>query len=436
MKIAYVLSTFPAISETFIQREIQGMRARGCEVEVFAIKRPLHAATTTPFADPEVLKRCSYSRPDNVWRDSANNLVALLLHPFRYWSVARIYLEETWRVAPPIAFRVLYHCFCGVGLVSTLRRHRITHIHGHFAGAEIALAASLYSGIPFSWTAQASNDIYVKPILLRAKMHFCRFVVTISNYNKRYLQSLCPVPADKIHVIPNGVYLSEDRSNSLQTTQQRAVFRIVSAGRLIDVKGFHTLIEACDIVKQRGHRIECRILGGGPEEAALRSLISERHLDDVVCLTGFRPLADIYTELRAADVFVLLSEIGESGHRDGLPTVLLEAMLMSLPVVSTYISGIPEIVLEGETGLLVPERNPGRVADALERLITNPELRTTFGHAGRGRLEKTFNADTNLDELLKVMTMSCDQERNCIAPPPTISAHAGRAQAKRGRSDA
>lgn len=418
MKLAYIVTTLPALSETFILREIQGMVARGCEVDVFALKRAKQSHSTGPFCVSEVLKRSRFSRPDNLLRDFAANLTAFLLHPVRYCSILSIYAKESWSVAPSMAMRILYHFFCGIGIAATLRRRKVVHIHSHFAGVEIALAASLFSGVPYSWTAQASKDIYVKPVLLRAKVRYCRFIAAVSSYNKRYLESLCPGSSSKIHVIPNGVYLSEAHvAEALKAARPATMFRIVSAGRLIAVKGFQTLIETCDILRHRGCQIECRILGGGEEEGALRRMISERGLDEVVSLSGYLPLREIYAEMAEGDVFVLLSEIGENGYRDGLPTVIIEAMLMSLPVVSTYISGIPELVIDSVTGFLVPERNPNTAADALERLIADSKLRTGFGSAGRARVEARFDADTNLDCLFKMIT-SDTREANSFTPAP------------------
>jgi glycosyltransferase involved in cell wall biosynthesis len=165
------------------------------------------------------------------------------------------------------------------------------------------------------------------------------------------------------------------------------------------MKGHGTLIEACRLVRQHARDVRCDIIGAGPEQAALAALITENGMDDTVRLRGPLSLRDVYAALGDADVFTLLSEIGVDGYRDGFPTVILEAMAAGLPVVSTWISGTPEIVVHEETGLLVPERDASAAADALERLLGDERLRRRMGAAGRRRVEERFQLDRSADRL-------------------------------------
>ena len=167
MKIAYILGTFPALSETFILREIRGLMARGCEVRVFAIKRASNAGTDALGRTGDALPGPVYARPDSIVKHFCNNLLTFATSPRSYLRILGVYTRESLRFAPSAAVKILYHFFCGVGFGRMLRGGGYDRIHGHFTGADIAIAASVFSGLPFSWTAQASNDIYVMPVLLK-----------------------------------------------------------------------------------------------------------------------------------------------------------------------------------------------------------------------------------------------------------------------------
>ena len=158
-----------------------------------------------------------------------------------------------------------------------------------------------------------------------------------------------------------------------------------------------TLIQACRLLQEEGYSLECKIVGGGPEHEVLERLIRAAGLTDIVELTGPMPLGDVYRAMRVADVFVLLSEIGVNGYRDGFPTVILEAMAMGLPVVSTWISGIPEMVEDQVTGILVAERNPAAAGAAIRRLLQDQGLRTRMGSAGKERVSRLFALDQSVD---------------------------------------
>jgi glycosyltransferase involved in cell wall biosynthesis len=172
---------------------------------------------------------------------------------------------------------------------------------------------------------------------------------------------------------------------------------------LIGCKGFATLIKALRILEERGKPGECRIIGEGGEQKTLEGLIREWGLTDRISLTGSLPLHQVYEALREADVFVLLSEIHEDGFRDGFPTVVLEAMAMSLPVVATRISGIPEMVIHEETGLLVEERDAAGAAEAIERLMSAREWGARLGEAGRKRVAEKFALDRSIEAFVHLL---------------------------------
>jgi glycosyltransferase involved in cell wall biosynthesis len=308
-----------------------------------------------------------------------------------------------------------------------MQRLGIDHLHSHFAsGCSVAFAANLFSGISFSFTAHASSDLFVKPVLLPDKVKHATMVVPVCEYSKRYLDSVTGFAySHKLHRVYNGVDV-EEASRLSPTTGDRSadgqrssgVFRLLSVGSLVGVKGHSTLIEVCRLLRQEGCPVQCKIIGSGPEHELLARLIQEAGLTGAVELTGPLSLGDVYHAMRVADVFVLLSEIGVNGYRDGFPTVILEAMAMALPVVSTWMSGIPEMVEDQVTGILVPERDPPAAGAAIRRLLQDPGLRTRMGAAGTERVRRLFALEQSADQLARILS-------------ETLSARGGRDRASR-----
>jgi colanic acid/amylovoran biosynthesis glycosyltransferase len=419
-KIAYMLGTFPELAQTYIARELNGLLERGFDLYIFAVRRADTLGTASSLCGPALISRCTYARPDSILRHLVANIRAAVVHPVRYLSTLKLFVRDLHRMEPSVAARTLYHFFCGIGFARVLQELAITHIHAHFStGSSLALAVSSYTGIPFSFTAHASGDIFMKPVLLETKLSRCRFAVPVSQYSARYLDSVSGRKySEKLHWIYNGVHASECESissSALQRAGRRKLtnpyLRIVSVGSLVGAKGHGTLVESCRVLKQQGMQFSCRIIGEGPERSNLTRLIDKWNLGKQVTITGYLSLDSVYAELAIADVFVLLSEIHINGYRDGLPTALIEAMLMSLPVISTCISAIPEIVINGVSGFLVPERDAIEAAHAIDRLARNADLRRQLGVAGRQRVLEQFNSERNLTQLFKLFTTAIDFEQ-------------------------
>jgi glycosyltransferase involved in cell wall biosynthesis len=419
-RIGYVVSIFPELTETFIAREIEALRRRGHAVHVFAVKRPRGLPPGgAALCDAATLRDATYARPDHLPRHLLANVVALVRHPLRYGAALRVFTRQWSRLEPGRFARLLYHFACGIGLTAELRRRGIEQLHAHFTtGANIALAAHLYSGIPFSFTAHASDDLFVQPVLLAEKVEHARAVMPVCDYSRRYLDAVTGYAhSGKLHRVYNGIDVSEPARLAAagDTAAARASggaggaggpLRLLSVGSLLgDAKGFVTLVEVCGELRRSGYDLRCRIVGGGAPavQAMLARRIAAAGLTDVVELAGAQPLAAVYAAMREADVFVLLSEVGLSGLRDGFPTVLLEAMALRLPVVSTWVSGIPEIVRHGVTGFLVPERRPRAAAAAIGRLADDAALRARFGQAGWERVRRRFDLERSADRLARVL---------------------------------
>jgi glycosyltransferase involved in cell wall biosynthesis len=219
-------------------------------------------------------------------------------------------------------------------------------------------------------------------------------IVTVSDYNRDHLIRTLGPDAARARRIYNGLDMdefarSESRARPLGGPE------VIAVGRLVEKKGFDDLIRACAVLKRSGTNVRCVIVGSGPLEPALRSMVESLGLSDRVRLTGTRPRAEVIQLVRGASALAAPCVVGTDGNRDGLPTVLLEAMALGTPCVSTPVTGIPEVVRDGETGLLVPERDPGALAGAIKRIASDRALATSLGQAGRALVERAFDIHRN-----------------------------------------
>jgi len=279
-------------------------------------------------------------------------------------------------------------------------RHPSDHIHAHFVdrAALVALVAGRLLGVPFSATAHA-NDIYVDPVLLPEKMAQAKFVATCTRYNERHLRGLVAgASAPDIRCVYHGL---DAGSYAPPAPGTRTEPRLLAVGQLKEKKGLRYLLEACRILEDRGVGFECEVVGDGPLRGELESLVDRLGLGDRVRLVGSLPHEAVVARYRDAAILVLPCVIDANGDRDGIPNVILEAMAMELPVVSTRHSGIPEAVGDGTSGVLVEPRDAVALADALQGLLSDPGLRERLGRSGRRRVLETFDVNVNARALLE-----------------------------------
>jgi glycosyltransferase involved in cell wall biosynthesis len=276
-------------------------------------------------------------------------------------------------------------------------------VHAHFALAqtEVAMAVSGLLDRPYSFTAHA-RDIYAAPSALEEKIRRAALVITCTAYNLNHLRRLCPdVPTEHIRLVHHGVDVdaAAGPARAATTCDAQRTPTIVAAGRLIEKKGFDALVQACEMLQRRGANFRCRIFGTGPLDRPLRSQIAAAGLLEKIEMPGWLPNARLLEEFTHATVFVMPSRISDSGDRDGIPNVVLEAMASGLPVVATAVSGLPEAVTDGVTGLLVAPDDPTAMADALQRLLTEPDLAGSFGAAGAARAQSEFSIEASTNRL-------------------------------------
>jgi glycosyltransferase involved in cell wall biosynthesis len=349
-RVGYVLKRFPRLSQTFVLNEIAELRRQGVAVTVIA----RHS--------PEPGERL----PDN------------------FPEVSVHYLDTP-----------------GADATAALRRAGVKHLHAHFATwaawTSQTLAAEL--GVTYSFTAHA-HDIYhrnVDRFRLAVAMALAEFVVTVSEANRKFLNGVLAAECRAGNVVRlyNGVDFSALTPSEIPPVPGR----IVSVGRLVPKKGLTHLVEACRQLKAAGRHVECVIVGEGEERGALERQIAAGGLRHDVFLAGALSHRATLEVLRSATICALPCVVAPDGDRDGLPTVLLEALALGVPVVSTTVSGVPEIIENGATGLLVPPSDAPALMAALDALLRRPDLRSRMALEGRRRARADFNLATSVATL-------------------------------------
>lgn len=396
MTIAYIVKRYPRYSETFIVNEILAHEAAGSEVNIFALRPP----ADTHFQDKiaQVRAPVTYLRKPAQGRTNPSVTTLTPNSATYFWAE----LQEAAKVFPSLWSQLSYAAeerssvvYQAAWLAQEVHLRGITHLHAHFGSVATSVArlAARFAGVPYSFTAHAKDIFHqsVEPEDLRRKLRDAAWVATVSDYNLSYLQQQFGVDAQHVRRIYNGMNLVEldYRSPGLRSPT------ILSVCRLVEKKGLTYLVDACDCLRQRGIEFSCQIVGTGPLEEDLRSQIQARHLDDWVEIVGPRPQQQVFDLMRRAAVFAAPYVIGADGNRDGLPTALLEAMALGTPCVATNVTGIPEIIRDGQTGLLVAQGDSEGLARALQRLLTEANLRQKLAAKARSLIEAEFDITHN-----------------------------------------
>ncbi|MFQ5560799.1 MAG: glycosyltransferase family 4 protein, partial [Nitrospinota bacterium] len=291
---------------------------------------------------------------------------------------------------------------------------KITHLHAHFAtsATSVARLAASFASIPYSFTSHA-KDIFHEDVDsddLEKKFNDAESAVTISDFNLRYLKSRYDGASKKAVRIYNGL----DLNRFSYTAPGKAPRQILAVGPLIEKKGFKYLVQACKVLSNRGVEFNCKIIGTGDLEADLKKMVTDYGLENHLSLAGQLPPNKIIEEIEKSSVFVAPSVVGTDGSQDGLPTVLLKTMALGVPCISTDITAIPELVQNGETGLLVPQHDPIALAKAVELLLNDQQLQSRLSENGRKLIEKSFNVETNAAKMRKLFDRKAVQTGKSI----------------------
>lgn len=395
VSVAYIIGNYPSLTTTFIDREIRLLRRLGLEVQVTSIRRPFRQLSPEQEA---AQNEVTYVLPVSYGLLLFAHLWFALLRPLAYWATL-LYLLTRPHPNTNARMKTFLHFGEGVYVAMLLRRQGFHHIHAHFVdrSATIALIAGRLLRLPYSLTAHA-RSIFADPVLLYEKIAGSTFTVTVSKFNKKHILQKHPgLDPNKLCVLHPWVDLSQFEPP--ESRPDNARLRILSVGRLVEKKGHQYLMEACHHLQEEGIPFECEIIGDGPLMADLRQMVEGYQLNGHVKLFGGQPQSQVLSHLGQADVFVLACVIAENGDRDGVPVALAEAMAMEVPVISTDIVGIGELVQPG-TGYLVPANDGRAIAEAIKRLQrASASSRREMGKQGRAVVAQEFDLTDGVRQL-------------------------------------
>lgn len=393
LRIACIIGTFPGISNTFIDREIRMMRQWGLTLHLLSIRPPVLQKSLSQ-EQKASQREVIYLIPVKWISLFGGHLRFLFTRPGVFWETFFYLLSRphpTWRDR----LMTLLHFAEGVYAAHLLRPLNVNHLHAHFVdrAATVALVAARLLDIPYSLAVHAGEDIFVHPVLLNEKLAEAKFIISCTQYNLDYLkQQGIPNLDKKAFAIHHGL----DFEHYGPAQQRHTPPLILSVGRLVEKKGLSDLIHACRHLKDKGCEFICHIIGPGPDRHKLAALITDLGLEDVVVLRGALPHDQVVEEYSRATVFALPCVRGKDGSLDGIPNVLPEAMASQLPIVSTPVSAIPELVENEVNGLLVTPEDSVALADALLRLLQDATLRQRLGEQGRQTVIEKFDIYKNV----------------------------------------
>ncbi|MEL6980836.1 MAG: glycosyltransferase [Actinomycetota bacterium] len=390
--IAYLTGEYPRATDTFIQREVAGLRQNGFEVDTFAVRRTgdehmvgpeqLEARAGTTYLLDQV------KGPGVVLA----NLRSLVGSPGRYLSGLRL-AWETKRAGVRGGIYQLIYFVEGVILADELRRRGVDHLHNHFGDSSctVAMLASEVSGVPYSFTLHGSAIFYeAKTWRLDAKLDRAAFVATISHFTRSQAAMFAaPETMDRVHIIHCGVKPDRLHAVDHHGTGDRMVF----VGRVVEQKGLGVLFESMQHLLPEYPNLSLTVVGDGPHRESLSRRAAAMGLGDHVEFVGAKSQAEVVELLAKADLFVLPS------YAEGVPVVVMEALGSGIPVVASFVGGMAELVEDDQTGFLVRPGDPDQLADRIGRLVGDPELRARLGTNGRNRVAAEFDADAEATRL-------------------------------------
>jgi colanic acid/amylovoran biosynthesis glycosyltransferase len=401
LRVAYVMSRFPKLTETFVLYEMIAMEAGGTPVELYPLLRERQAVV---HPDAERFVRRAHFRPFLSPAVAGAHLHFLFRGPLRYVRALAAGIRTAWG-SWNFTFGAIGTLPKVVCFARDMERRGVGHVHAHFAThpALAALVIHRLTGIPFSFTAHGS-DLHVDRRGLDRKVDEAAFAVTVSRFNREVMIGACgDWAASRIHVVHCGVDTRVFRPP--ETRVARATPTILCVASFEEVKGHRHLVKACASLHRRGIPFSCSLVGDGPLADEIRRLIDASGLEEVVRVLGPRPRHEVVRLMQACDLFVLASHPTREGKREGIPVVLMEAMACGLPVVASRLSGIPELVQDGRTGTLVPPADPEAIARAIERILFDPELGRRMGDAGREWVGRAFSVGAGAKRLRDLIAL-------------------------------
>ena len=395
---AYLFERFPSFVQTFVYREAAEMVRRGMEPWLVSIRRPDDPVDLTAEMDADVF----YLPQEKKLRAEVDAQRA----------AGKLSRRVRRAMAQGRAEKDSQRIFEAIWLAPQLRARGVRHVHAHFGGVAARTAWWLRRlfGFSYSFTGHA-NDIFCEtdfPISNADLVRAARFVAVETDHARRWMEKKHAGARGKIFRVFNGLALDGFPARPAAG----AVPRIISVGRYVEKKGFGDLIAACGLLRARGVAFECALVGGGPLEGELQAQIAAAQLGESVTLLGPRPQPEVRRLLAAAQLFVLACVVESGGGSDNLPTVIMEAMAGGTPVISTRVAGVPEMIADGDTGLLAPPHDPPALAAAIEKFLRDPALAAACAARARRAAEENFS----LENTTRVLQHLLVRHGGVIAP--------------------
>ncbi|MCL5975590.1 MAG: glycosyltransferase family 4 protein [Gammaproteobacteria bacterium] len=402
LRIAYLAPEIPALSATFVYNEILELNKQGVNVKPFSVHRPSHLASESSLTElkNDVFHLYEVSK-GHVLLDS---LTMLLTHPAGYFKAAGRLMLDIWYqgVISRSALGLTYRFFYAATLAKQLKKANIQHLHVHFAHipTDVAMYAAPMADISFSVQAHA-NDLFERGWLLKQKVSRAAFFATISEFNQRFLEKLHADPR-KIKIVRCGV--DQNWQPPVKSPKNNTIFTIGTVGRLVEKKGIDTLIDAWAILIKQGSKVCLKIAGSGPLEKSLKLQLDNLALPEApVVFIGALPHDEVASFITGLDLFVLPCKEDSRGDMDGIPVVLMEAMLCEVPVISTELSGIPELVINNISGLTILPGNAADLSKAILQIMNSPETAKQLVSGGKQRVNDEFLLDANVSKLISLI---------------------------------
>lgn len=397
--LLYIGAYLPRLSETFVYREVLAFKKNGYPVYTASLHQPdAFDDTNQPLKELAENTVVLYAGWPKLFKDAAAEGIA---HPFRtirtlLLSAKDAVLEQDLTLKNRLVLPG--QALAALALARRVRTLNLAHIHSHMAHAPttIAMYTACQLGIPFSFTGHAA-DLFRDRALLKCKLHRAAFTACISEWHRAFYQSIAAQPEATYPLVRCGVDLTEFAPEADNSENTPPV--LLAAGRLVPKKGFDVLLHALKKIQADGHAVQCQLVGDGTEMTKLKTLCAALKLEKAVQFLGAQPNHEINRLMKKADLFVLPCRVAESGDRDGIPVVLMEAMASEVCVVSGDLPTIRELVKDRQTGFLVQPGDADALASRLEELLKDTILRETISKEGRRWTAEEFSLQKNVQRL-------------------------------------
>ncbi len=395
-RIIYIVEKFPSSTEYFILNEILALEKRGFKIYLLILRKQ------RKHLDISEIKNL---KSHIIYLPKIYFYLPFIFFPF-FRSPFSIFPFSNFHLHSPFSFLKYLRNYCiSKYFTSQLKNMQVHHIHAHFGfiATDIAKILSQLMKVTYSFTAHA-QDIYLNQTNIVQKVADASFVITCTEYNRTFLNKLTKGQyAAKLYTIYHGIDISRWKKSEIPNSgNKNDNIEIVSVARLVEKKGLIYLLKAIRLLTGNGTKIHCIIIGNGPLQKQLKRFIIKNNLTHCVHLKGLISQKEVKQQVAGSDIFVLPCIMAKNGDRDGLPNVLLEAIAMGIPVISTNISAISELIENGKTGLLVPEKNETALADAILRLNNDIQLYTRITDNGKRKVKENFDIEISTNKLVAV----------------------------------